>query len=130
MPLHAWRALGQLADPRAIEPLIGAFDSLWEDDWALAELPVAVAMLGQNGICPLTEFLNDRSHAEFARAMAVDALEGIAERQPSVRDQVVTIITEYLEDPDRKCTRFERLCGQYAYHAECGGIYRYSTTSV
>jgi len=100
VPLHAWRALGQLADPRAIEPLIGTFDSLWEDDWALAELPVAVAMLGQNGLRPLTEFLNNRSHAEFARAMAVDALEGIAERQPSVRDQVVTIITEYLESPD------------------------------
>ena len=101
VPLHAWRALGQLADPRAIEPLIGTFDSLWEDDWALAELPVAVAMLGQNGIRPLTEFLNDRSHAEFARAMAVEALEGIAERQPSVRDQVVAIITEYLDHPDQ-----------------------------
>ena len=100
VPLHAWRALGQLEDTRAIEPLIGAFNSLWEDDWALEELPLAVAMLGQNGIRPLTEYLNDRSHAEFARAMAVDALEGIAERQPSVRDQVVTNITEYLEGPD------------------------------
>ena len=100
VPLHAWRALGQLADPRAIEPLIGTFDSLWEDDWALAELPVVVAMLGQDGIRPLTEFLNDRIHAEFARAMAVDALEGIAEREPFIRDQVVTIITEYLARPD------------------------------
>lgn len=100
VPLHAWRALGQLADPRAIEPLIGTFDSLWEDDWALAELPVVVAMLGRDGIRPLTEFLNDRIHAEFARAMAVDALEGIAEREPFIRDQVVTIITEYLARPD------------------------------
>ena len=106
VPLHAWRALGQLADPRSIEPLIGTFDSLWEDDWALAELPVVVAMLGQNGIRPLTEFLNHHSHAEFARAMAVEALEGIAERQPSVRDQVVAIITEYLDDPDQNAQGF------------------------
>lgn len=28
MPLPAWRALGQLGDPRAIEPLIGMFDAL------------------------------------------------------------------------------------------------------
>jgi hypothetical protein len=35
VPLHAWRAIGQLADPRAIEPLIEVFDPLCEDNWAL-----------------------------------------------------------------------------------------------
>jgi hypothetical protein len=100
VPLHAWRAIGQLAGPRAIEPLIGVFDSLCEDDWALAELPVVVAMLGPNAIRPLAEFLHDRSHEEFARVMAVSALEEIAKRQPLFRDQVVSIITDYLDNED------------------------------
>jgi hypothetical protein len=100
VPLHAWRALGQLADPRAIAPLIGVFDLLCEDDWALAELPIVLAMLGPNAIRPLAEFLTDRSRAEFARVMAVSALEAIAERQPLFRDQVVSIITDYLDNED------------------------------
>ncbi len=99
-PLHAWRALGQLGDPRAIEPLIGMFDTLCEDDWALDELPVVLGMLGPEAIGPLTDFLNNRPRAEFARAMAAGALEEVAKRHPSSRDAVVRIITDYLEDPD------------------------------
>ena len=57
VPLHAWRALGQVGDPRAIEPLIGIFDALCEDDWALEELPHVLAMLGREALGPLAEFL-------------------------------------------------------------------------
>jgi hypothetical protein len=99
-PLHAWRALGQLGDPRAIEPIIGMFDTLCEDDWALDELPVVLAMLGPEAIGPLTDFLNNRTHAEFARGMAVSALDEIAQHDPASRDSVVRIITDYLEYPD------------------------------
>ena len=100
VPVHAWRVLGQLGDPRAIEPLIGMFDTLCDDDWAMEELPHVVAMTGQHAIGPLTDFLDEHRHAEFARAMAVGGLEEIAKRDPSTRNHVVTIITDYLEDPD------------------------------
>ncbi len=100
VPLHAWRVLGQLGDQRAIKPLIGMFDTLCDDDWAMEELPHVVAMLGQNAIAPLTDFLDEHSHAEFARAMAVGGLEEVAKRDPSTRNHVVSIITDYLEDPD------------------------------
>jgi len=99
-PLHAWRALGQLGDPRAIEPIIAMFDTLCEDDWALDELPVVLAMLGPEAIGPLTDFLNNRTHAKFARGMAVSALDEIAQHDPASRDSVVRIITDYLEYPD------------------------------
>ncbi len=100
-PLHAWRAIGQLADLRAIEPLLRMFDRLCEDDWAMEELPVVLAMMGPKAIGPITDFVDDSSHKEYARMMAVDALEEIAKRSPSARSQVVTIITDYLERPDR-----------------------------
>ena len=100
VPLHAWRTLGQLGDPRAIEPIIGLFDTLCDDDWALEELPVVLGMIGPEAIGPLTGFLHDRTHAEFARGMAASALEEVAKRDPASRDAVVRILTEYLEDPD------------------------------
>jgi hypothetical protein len=105
-PVHAWRTLGQLGNPRAIEPMIGMFNPLSDDDWALEELPRAVAMIGRDAIGPLTDFMIDSSNDEFARAMAVSALEEIAERDPSARDEVVTIVTDYLEDPDVNATGF------------------------
>jgi len=104
VPLHAWRALGQLGDRRAIKPLIGMFDALWKDDWALEELPHVLAMIGRDAIGPLTDFIDDNNHAEFARAMAISSLEKIVQRNPAERDLVVTIITDYLEDPDETGT--------------------------
>jgi hypothetical protein len=100
VPLHAWRALGQLGDPRAIKPLISLFDPLCDDDSAAEELPVVLAMLGDDAIDPLTDFLDDDSHAEFARMMAVGALEEIAQRDPSTRNRIVRIMTDYLGGPD------------------------------
>lgn len=55
VPLHAWRTLGQLGNPRAIEPTIGMFNPLYDDDWAMEELPRAVAMIGRDAIGPLTD---------------------------------------------------------------------------
>jgi hypothetical protein len=104
VPLHAWRALAQLGDPRAIDPLIGMFDTLCEDDWAVEELPIVLGMLGRVAIGPLTAFLCDQSHAEFARAMAVSSLEEIAKRDVSTRSRIVKIITDYLDDPDPDAT--------------------------
>lgn len=100
VPLHAWRALGQLGNTLAVEPLIGMFDTLCDDDWALEELPVVLAMLGKEAIGPLTGFMGDSSHEEYARIMAVSGLEEIASRDPSTRSEIVSIITDYLEAPD------------------------------
>jgi hypothetical protein len=100
VPLHAWRALAQLGDPRAIQPLVGMFDTLCKDDWALEELPVVLGMIGHEAIGSLSVFLADASHAEFARAMAVRGLEEIAKRDVSTRSVIVKIITDFLDAPD------------------------------
>jgi hypothetical protein len=102
VPLHAWRALGQLGDPRAIEPLIGMLDAVCDDDWAREELPLVFAMMGRKAIGPLAECLSDPRHLEFGRSIAADGLLEMAKRDPSTRNQVVSIVTEYLERPDPK----------------------------
>ena len=104
VPLHAWRALGQLGDSRAIDPLISAFDALCDDDWASEELPLVLGMMGEPAIGPLIEFLEDSSHTEFARMIAAGALGKIAERHPSAKDRIIALLTEYLDDPDPSAT--------------------------
>ena len=104
VPLHAWRALGQLGDSRAIEPLINAFDALCDDDWASEELPVVLGMMGARAIAPLADFLKNSSHTEFARMIAADALGKVAECHPSVKEQVIALLTGYLDDPDPRAT--------------------------
>ncbi len=76
------------------------FDTLCSDDAAGVELPIVLGMIGPETIGPLTEFLDDRTHDNHARGMALDALEEVVKRNPSSRDSVVRIITDYLEQPD------------------------------
>ena len=73
--MHAWRALAQIGDRRAIDPLIGLFDALRDNDWAWEELPHVFAMLGSEAVAPLGAYLRARDHDEFAYGSAIGALE-------------------------------------------------------
>jgi hypothetical protein len=95
--VHAWRALGQLRAEEAIKPLIGLFNDLSDHDWASEELPKAVAMLGEKAIKPLREFLLDSSNKELARATAANCLEEIGSKNPSLKNDCISILVEYLD---------------------------------
>jgi len=99
-PVHAWRALGQLRAAEAIEPLIGLFDRLHDDDWGLSELGKVVGMMGEPAIGPLASYLAQPGHEEFARIMAVDALAEAAGEHPELRDRMLAIYRDYLRHPD------------------------------
>ena len=86
--IHAWRTLGQLGNSKAAVPLLAQFDRLYQDDWALPELSVVMGMLGEAVITPLTTYLNETQHDEFARVMAVDGLAEIAKRQSACHDLI------------------------------------------
>ncbi|MEE9494626.1 MAG: UPF0149 family protein [Gammaproteobacteria bacterium] len=97
--LHAWRTLGQLRSPQAIQPLINSFDSIYEDDWALDEIPRVMGMLGEPAIKPLAIYMNESGHDEFARVMAADGLAEVAKQHTQHRDQVVIIFQKYIKSP-------------------------------
>jgi len=96
-PVHAWRALAQLRAEEAIKPIIGLFNDLSDDDWASEELPKAVAMLGEKAIKPLREFLLDSSNKELARATAANCLEEIGSKNPSLKNDCISILVDYLD---------------------------------
>jgi uncharacterized protein len=100
VPLHAWRALGQIGSDKAVSPLIALFDHLVADDWAQDELPEVLGKIGQSAIIPLSVYLNEPNHDEFARVMAADALTEIVKRDPSCREQVIECFRDYMAHPD------------------------------
>ncbi len=100
VPLHAWRALGQLRSPEAVAPLIALFEYLRDDDWALGELGKVVGMAGESAIDPLAAYMSDRERDEFARAMAFDGLEEVVKTQPECRERVLENFRDYMSSPD------------------------------
>ncbi|MBQ0720751.1 MAG: UPF0149 family protein [Gammaproteobacteria bacterium] len=100
VPLHAWRTLGQLRSERAIMPLIGLFDALANDDWALQELPTVMGMIGEAALEPLAHYFNQREHDEFARSTAIAGLSEIAQRHPTLRTKVLEHYRHYIQQAD------------------------------
>ncbi len=100
--LHAWRALGQIKSPRAIEPLLKQFSELSYDDWAIPELSVVMGMIGEEAIEPLVRYMNDKRYKEFARVMAMDGLAEIVIHHPDTRQRVLDKYKQYISKPDKK----------------------------
>jgi len=96
-PLHAYRALGQLRATEAIEPLIGLFDPLDDDDWFNEEIPDVFGLIGPAAIPALATFLADQSHSLFPHATASNALERIGRMHPEARDAAIAALTDQLE---------------------------------
>jgi len=102
VPLHCWRAIGQIGSPKAIEPLITLFDYLEDDDWAFEELPVVMGMIGDTALDPLSEHLNEKIHNEYSRVMAADGILRIAISNPSAKKQSIGALVGYLEKADKQ----------------------------
>ncbi len=102
VPLHAWRALRHLM-PAGVEALIGTFNAVVEDDWALDELPEVVSAAKAEAIEPLLRFIRDADNDETARMLAIESLGKIGEKYPSLLAKV----TDKLEACLRSLPRTE-----------------------
>lgn len=96
-PLHAWRALGQLAAPEAASPAVQVLAQLPDDDFASDELPEVLGMIGAAAVEPVAGLLADPAQDEEARMSASRALHEIATRHPELHDRCVEVLTRQLE---------------------------------
>lgn len=96
-PLHAWRALGQLAAPEAAAPLAEVLVQLTDDDFANEELPEVLGMIGAASIEPVAAVVADPALDERTRISATGALDEIAKRHPELRDRCVEVLMRQLE---------------------------------
>jgi len=99
VPVHAWRALGQLRAAEAVEPLTQLLPLIDEkmDDWVGEELPRVFALIGAPAVAPLGRYLSDGSHPEFARVAAASGLSLIAARHPEAHSNCVSLLAAQLE---------------------------------
>ncbi|MBF2064452.1 MAG: DUF1186 domain-containing protein [Calothrix sp. C42_A2020_038] len=95
-PVHAWRALGQLQASDAIVPLMQLFD-YENNDLVNEELPKFYGIIGSESIPALTAYLNSEVERLFPRVTAINSLEEIANQHPDARNQVVTVLTHFLQ---------------------------------
>jgi len=98
-PLYAWRILGQLGSEEAIGTIVQSFDTLFEDDYALSELPGVIGMIGLGAVPTLTHYWRQVGKNEFSYVMAMDALCEITKHHPASRDQIVAIYIDYMHNP-------------------------------
>src|SRR5712692_5505554 len=101
-PHHAMRALGQIRDVAAVEPLLSQSDRLIDYDeglgeWGMEELPEVFGLIGPAAIPALTAYIADKSHGVDSRINASTGLEKIAEMHPEAREESVTALTRQLE---------------------------------
>jgi len=98
-PVHAWRALAQLHAQEAIAPLIELLrraDKGW-DDWVSEDLPKALVGFGAAALAPLTTYLAEAKHGEWARVAAARAIGLIGETHPELRAECVTRLCAQLD---------------------------------
>lgn len=99
-PIHAWRTLGQLQAPEAIEPLIGLFPKRDGEEeilvWIGEELPTVLGLIGPAAIPALAAYLADRSQGVFSRTVAISSLEEISVKHPDSRTGCVNVLTHQL----------------------------------
>jgi HEAT repeat protein len=97
-PVHAWRALGQLGDPAAVDPLLGFLDTAADEDLdlALEEIPVVLGMIGEPALPALRRFLGEE-HDPWATISAANALHRLVVSHPAARDEAVAALTARLE---------------------------------
>ncbi len=101
-PVHAWRALAQLKASQAVEPLITTFDCLDDDDWALEELPLVMAMIGPVSLEPLISCFQQPVVKESSHVLAMSCLAQLALAHSDVRSRVVEAFQAYLRNPDQQ----------------------------
>jgi hypothetical protein len=119
-PLHAWRALGQLAAPEAAGPLVQALVQLPDDDFANEELPKVLGMIGAASVEPVVAVVADPAIAEETRISAAGALEEIAGQHPELRERCVEVLMRQLE---RWAEQPEALNGFLIHHlVELGAV--------
>jgi hypothetical protein len=96
LPLHAWRALGQLRAVEAIEPLIKLRIDLG-DDYLGTDFRKAMAAIGPAAIAPLAATLRREELEPFTRASLAEALAAIGAAHPATAEDVAAIVAGCLE---------------------------------
>jgi hypothetical protein len=99
--IHAWRALGHLRAPEAIEPLVELLAAQTDDDewsdWVNEEVPRVLGMIGPAALPVVAARLESRGKGRWPTVGYGNALLEIGKQHPEARAETVQLITRVLE---------------------------------
>ena len=98
-PIHAWRALAQLRAEEAIAPLVKLFRRIDDatDDWVSSDLPQELARFGAVALDPLTAYLAEAAHGEWARVAAAKTISLVGREHPDTRADCIARLSAQLD---------------------------------
>lgn len=102
LPVHAWRLLGRIGAVEAIQPLIGCFNTHFDDEWCQDELPEVFSLIGKDALIPLSTFLTNKSQTDRGYYLAIESMTYIAMRDETQEKYVIDIFTNILDDTNEE----------------------------
>lgn len=95
-PVHAWRALAQLRASEAAQPLSALFDAQTDNEWVFREIPWVFILLGPSAFTVLKTYMDDASHSEDGRSMAIECASRIGQAYPNMQEEVIKTLEHHL----------------------------------
>lgn len=97
VPLHCWRALGQLKTVAALDPILAVLDMLPEDDWLSDDFAKIAVLIGPQALPRLAAYLADEDKNEDNLMGVSDAITSLGQADPSIKDECVRELSKQLE---------------------------------
>lgn len=94
-PVHAWRTLGQLGAETATTTFLEQLEDPL-NDWAHAEIPIVLGLIGPTAIPEIQQYLADSSRNLFGRISAVTSLRKLQTHHPQARERCIDILSNQL----------------------------------
>ena len=112
-PVHAWWALAQLRAEEAVVPLLGLLPRIDanQDDWIGEDMPRVLAAIGPSAIEPVTAYLADTTHDDWARVAAAITLGRVGQAHPETRAECVARLNRATGAVRRAIGHPQRLSG-------------------
>ncbi len=95
--LHAWRALGTLAAPEAVAPLLELAIRSPADGLLHEDLPQVFSRIGEAALAPLIAVLADHERESSACQVASELLADVAAGDPDRRARALAALAQLLE---------------------------------
>ena len=107
VPVHAWRILYELNAKNTVNDLLLLFDKYHDSDFASEELYQIVVLLSE-GSCleELAEHILNRSKHPGSRTIALTAIELIAKKYNSYKNQCINILADCLDNSNENLQDF------------------------
>lgn len=99
-PVHATYALGAIATPEVMSPLLAAlrWSDAYDNEWVTEDLPSILGSMGEISYGALKAVVSDRPAGWSARSIAMDALGSQALRFPQKEEEVMALLGGVLRD--------------------------------